>query len=38
MITGVVGKDLNLEQPGRRAAGRLAILATVRNELGSPTV
>ena len=36
MITGVVGKDLNLEQ-GQAAARQvgLAILATVRNELGS---
>jgi enamine deaminase RidA (YjgF/YER057c/UK114 family) len=36
VITGVVGKDLNLEQ-GQAAARQvgLAILATVRNELGS---
>ena len=36
MITGVVGKDLNLEQ-GQAAARQvgLAILATLRNELGS---
>jgi enamine deaminase RidA (YjgF/YER057c/UK114 family) len=36
MITGVVGKDMNLEQ-GQFAARQcgLAILATVRNELGS---
>ncbi|MEN9572324.1 MAG: hypothetical protein RL514_179 [Verrucomicrobiota bacterium] len=36
MITGLVGKDLNLEQ-GQFAARQcgLAILATVRNELGS---
>ena len=36
MITGVVGRDLNLEQ-GQAAARQvgLAILATLRNELGS---